>query len=771
MLDMDRRTWLWRRKSLEKSPGDSESSGSSSSFSERCLDEQTAEVSSINESNAVNATVKSLTEKLSAALLDVTTNEDLVKQHAKVAEEAVSGWEMAEAEVSALKQQLEASSQKNSALEDRIGHLEEAFEECARQLRQSMEEQEQKAQDALTKTHELESIKSQLEKQLEELYTQLEIAKSEALIPNDASHGPWIETLEEEKESLKAEILVLSEQLHLCTLERELIIQAAESASRQHLESRKKVTMLESECRRLHAVACRASSKHQRPIASSVAVECLTNSQPGSIELLPGEDGEQVIPDSWQTALTPEFYQFKDVKACARDIMTSQEFELMDDFLEMERLVALPGTVQLITTNNFKGEAFAREESPRNEHEALQLQLTVLNDKVEKMENEKVLLEMALTETQNQLEASCIQLNLAGEKMVDLLTQLDLANEKKQAAIAEVVSMDIKRKEMVSQVEAAHSEIMSLRENVDTLQRKVDGMIPLEELNREIENLKATRKEWQTQLNSACLEAEELRGQVGLLNRKVEEERALSLRYLTNAEEIETARKQLGTQLILANSEIEELNQKFALLEHDLKEERQLSATQAARAKAAEAERSSLESKLGLTNSEIGRVHNEMQCLREKLDKEKQLAAEYNAKFQVLEDELSRRKDAAELCRISSSNGALKLNKDKELAVAAGKLAECQKTIASLGEQLKSLTTINYFISEAEKREIYGCLPCLSSSETIRHRQNGSLEDSDFPPLPHGEVKVSPTASPTALSLPGLVRLLPLSRSNCVENQ
>lgn len=39
----------------------------------------------------VNDSVKSLTEKLSSALLNISAKEDLVKQHAKVAEEAVSG--------------------------------------------------------------------------------------------------------------------------------------------------------------------------------------------------------------------------------------------------------------------------------------------------------------------------------------------------------------------------------------------------------------------------------------------------------------------------------------------------------------------------------------------------------------------------------------------------------------------------------------------------------------------------------------------------------
>lgn len=37
---MDRRSWLWRRKSSEKSPGETESSGSISSHSERFSDEQ-----------------------------------------------------------------------------------------------------------------------------------------------------------------------------------------------------------------------------------------------------------------------------------------------------------------------------------------------------------------------------------------------------------------------------------------------------------------------------------------------------------------------------------------------------------------------------------------------------------------------------------------------------------------------------------------------------------------------------------------------------------
>lgn len=45
--EMDRRSWLWRRKSSEKSPGETESSGSISSHSERFSDDQVSAFQSV----------------------------------------------------------------------------------------------------------------------------------------------------------------------------------------------------------------------------------------------------------------------------------------------------------------------------------------------------------------------------------------------------------------------------------------------------------------------------------------------------------------------------------------------------------------------------------------------------------------------------------------------------------------------------------------------------------------------------------------------------
>lgn len=143
---MEKRKWLWKRKSSERSPGETDSSGSISSHSERFSDDQdpskasptdsaqSPEVTSktITTDEDVNDRIKSLTDKLSAALVNVSAKDDLVKQHVKVAEEAVAGWEKAENEVTALKKQLEVAIQQKAGLEDRVSHLDGALKECVR---------------------------------------------------------------------------------------------------------------------------------------------------------------------------------------------------------------------------------------------------------------------------------------------------------------------------------------------------------------------------------------------------------------------------------------------------------------------------------------------------------------------------------------------------------------------------------------------------------------------------------------------------------------
>jgi hypothetical protein len=68
----------------------------------------------------------------------------------------------------------------------------------------------------------------------------------------------------------------------------------------------------------------------------------------------------------------------------------------------------------------------------------------------------------------------------------------------------------------------------------------------------------------------------------------------------------------------------------------------------------------------------------------------------------------------------------LSSSQEKETASAAGKLAECQKTIANLGLQLKSLTDLDGVVTEPEK---------LDSKDTLldfREDAAGLLSDESY---------------------------------------
>lgn len=76
-----------KQEALKGSP---DQNSQSPEVSSKALADTEHDESSLRKEN-MNDSVKSLTERLSAALVNVSAKEDLVKQHAKVAEEAVAG--------------------------------------------------------------------------------------------------------------------------------------------------------------------------------------------------------------------------------------------------------------------------------------------------------------------------------------------------------------------------------------------------------------------------------------------------------------------------------------------------------------------------------------------------------------------------------------------------------------------------------------------------------------------------------------------------------
>ncbi|KAL8098424.1 hypothetical protein AgCh_031253 [Apium graveolens] len=222
--------------------------------------------------------VNELNEKLSEADSEITIKESAVKQHAKVAEEAVSGWEKAEAEALALKNQLESVTLLKLTAEDRASHLDGALKECMRQIRNLKEEHEEKLHEVvINKTKQCDMIKSQLETQIGNLEQELlrsasdnaalsrslqdrsnmlikiseEKAQAEADIEQLKSN---VDSCEREINSLKYELHIVAKELEIRNEEKNMSVRSAEVANKQHLEGAKKIAKLEAECQRLRGL-------------------------------------------------------------------------------------------------------------------------------------------------------------------------------------------------------------------------------------------------------------------------------------------------------------------------------------------------------------------------------------------------------------------------------------------------------------------------------------------------------------------------------------
>ncbi|CAM0950151.1 unnamed protein product [Alopecurus aequalis] len=951
---MDRPSWLWRRKSSDNSPGASESSVPVSSHSERCIGDQEVlrpvsnnasayhgqspgvssrikhdesqetgvpkplnekratrvnlndfslqhgqPIESYTSSNVIDEenkeTVKSLNEKLAAALLTISDKEDLVKQHAKVTEEAVAGWEQAEVEATAIKKLLEAASQRNVYLEDQVNHLEKALKECVRQLRLSREEQEEKIRVALTKKSlELESENSKLQNHIAELKKQLEATKSEASLFVQPDLCEKLQTMERENLDLKAKLHVQSKDLKILSLEKDLSNQAAETASKQHLESVKKIDRVEAECRRLyHLTQKTALVNDSRPLPTNACVESLTDSHSDSAERMVAVDSELRNSDSWASALISELDQFRNGKASARNTTNNAvEIELMDDFLEMERLAALHESDQTSSTFDMETDsdkAVTRNNSFKIENEELRNHVADLHAKVEIVESEKRELEMTLIEARNQLDISCDALVAARNRLVEMQMQFDSANDSKYAALGDVDRLEaanealkfelesksveaeelhavvaslgenVEKKEYEPQLELMSAEAAELRVTVASLQKRLETETALsvqhkaksdaaynakellekqlysanielqklrdivQALENDVEKEKALHEELRTQcvgkieaaveavkepleaqLCSANTEVEKLRGILESLGSKIEKEKTLheeltaqlemkieaqrthsevvkesleaqlcsansevaklsdivkvlenelekmkALHEAEKSQSVESIKESLEAELQLVNSEVMKLRDMVTVLEHDVVKEKefseelqmQLEALEAikmvlesevesahqdarklnekvelfeaklkeqmssaaeftAKEEVVQSERMSMEHELEASKANVGKLTNMVSLLQGEIVHERLLSEDYEQKCRKLEAQLSRDLRDAKLWRLANSNGDLKTKQEKELANAAGKLAECQKTIASLGRELKSITDLDNVVLE-----------------------------------------------------------------------
>ncbi|RCV45636.1 hypothetical protein SETIT_9G470300v2 [Setaria italica] len=282
---MDRRSWPWKKKSSDKSSNadalqnsNQEQEDKAPKFVQISPETYAHLTESEEKVKGLEENVKVLNEQLSGAQSEITTKDALVKQHAKVAEEAVSGWEKAEAEASALKLQLETVTLSKLAAEERAAHLDGALKECMKQVRTVKEEGEQKLHDVVfAKTKQWEKIKAEFEAKLLEFEQEFirAGAENDALTRSLQERAELLMKIDEEKaqaeaeievlkstiqsgereiNSLKYELHVVSKELEIRNEEKNMSVRSADVATKQHQEDVKKISKLEAECQRLRGL-------------------------------------------------------------------------------------------------------------------------------------------------------------------------------------------------------------------------------------------------------------------------------------------------------------------------------------------------------------------------------------------------------------------------------------------------------------------------------------------------------------------------------------
>ncbi|PON42986.1 Filament-like protein [Parasponia andersonii] len=352
-MENNNKAWLWRKKSAEKNIG---------AIDHKPLrgneDDQIQAL--LAEKVELERNMKNLNDRLSSALSECKSKDELVEKHAKKAQESMKGWEKAVEEAVSLKMQLDEALQQRVAGEERVAHLDAALKECMQQLRFVREEQEQRAHDAVMKTsREFEKTQMVLEEKLSE--TNKRLAKiiaedshlgkalmlKEKLIEElnrqlnqvEADFGALmtrLESTEKDNGSLKYEVRVLEKELEIRNEEREFNRRTADASHKQHLESVKKIAKLESECQRLRLLvrkrlpgpAALAKMKSEVEMLGRDSIEMRRKSNPTSLLFDSMGDNSSETPSKKISMLTEQLCAMEEENKALTEVLIKKTNEL-----------------------------------------------------------------------------------------------------------------------------------------------------------------------------------------------------------------------------------------------------------------------------------------------------------------------------------------------------------------------------------------------------------------------------------------------------------
>ncbi|QCD91347.1 Filament-like plant protein [Vigna unguiculata] len=267
---MEHKSWLWGKKSTQKTIATDKTNLTS---------KENGEVQEpVSDKEKLEKDLKRLNDKLAFTLSECAAKDEQLKKQTKIVQEAVAGWEKAEAEILSMKQHLDESIRQQLVYEERAAQLDGALKECMQQLRFVREEKEQRMHDAVMKvSKEFEVAHTVLEEKLSESSKGLakfgvensrlskSIVAKEKLIEDlkrELAHAEddhnalmiRLESMERDNASLKYETQVLEKELDIRNEEREFNRRTADASHKQHLQSVKKIAKLESECQRLRVL-------------------------------------------------------------------------------------------------------------------------------------------------------------------------------------------------------------------------------------------------------------------------------------------------------------------------------------------------------------------------------------------------------------------------------------------------------------------------------------------------------------------------------------
>ncbi|KAM7264385.1 hypothetical protein ACFE04_002068 [Oxalis oulophora] len=259
---MEHKTWLWKKKSTQNV--------------NELLKQHEQEILELRaEKVELENEVKTLTDKLSVALLDCDDKEEQVTKNADMACQATAGWEVAKEEIVSLRQELDKALQQRLIGEERISQLDSALKECMQQLGFVRNEQEKRIHDTIMKaTRQFENSRMILEEKLAETskrlakvvtentnLTKAMLSKEKSIDDLNKQKGnseadltkimSQLYSLEKDNNSLKYEVRVLEKEVQIRNEDREFNRRTADASHRQYLDSAKKIAKLESECQRL----------------------------------------------------------------------------------------------------------------------------------------------------------------------------------------------------------------------------------------------------------------------------------------------------------------------------------------------------------------------------------------------------------------------------------------------------------------------------------------------------------------------------------------